>query len=337
MNATVRRDGSVQRQAATNELQSATTTAAVAQEQRADGADPPVAVAAVKQEEERGWERTSAGSGQLPNPDILFKCIDAETAVVVGSAVDEREGRFIGGACPDEASVSTAAAVDALSMGTNPDSSDGDQALQEERSAATSAVHEEDTKREERHKFTSAVENCCDDDDASTAVKSVGITVADNSKGGGEDVDHDQHRSSSTTASPAGMTHQPPQPPSPPGIAAGSRPSTEVLGAEEVRPQLCVPIMGAGDSGCIGMVVVQGFTTGALVGDDNWRDWFMHRMEPLNRGENRNVKRLKLVRPRGLPDIGRLEDVPTGTAAKVVYGSVEKISRKRGMPVYAVR
>lgn len=340
-NATVRRDGSVQRQDATEEQQN--SEAVVAKEQRADSADPGGAVAAVEVEEERGWERTSAGSRQVPNTEIVFKCVDAETTVVVGSTVEEREGRFIGGACPEEASVSSAATVDEISTATNPDNSTGVRSLQEEEhSAATTPLHEEEGKRKKRKKIESSVDNGYEDDDAlyaggapgaiSTAAKSVSVTISDSSNGEEVGDEHDQHQPSSMPAS-----HPPPPTATTTGITAGSRPPTQPLGAEEVRPQVCVPIVGAGDSGCIGVVVIQGFTTGALIDDDNWRDWFVHRMDPLNRGENRNVKRLKLVRPRGLPEIGKLEHVPTGTAAKVVYGSVEKISRKRGMPVYSVR
>lgn len=337
MNATLRRDGSVTRQAATEEQHTATTTPVHAHEQRAGYADPVGAVAAV-----------SAGRGQLPTPEIVFKCVDAETTVVVGSTVEEREGRFIGGACPDEPSVSTVATTDKISMATNPDTStEADATREEDRSPATSPIHEDEAKRAKRQKPTSSVDNDFEEDGhqsagrargaASMTAKSVAITISDSSNGGEVIVNHDQHLSSSTPNAPSGAPYQSSPPSSPTGVTAGSRPCTQALGGEEVRPQICVPIMGAGDSGCIGMVVVQGFTTGALVGDDTWRDWFMHRMEPLTRGENRNVKRLKLVRPRGLPEIGKLEHVPTGTAAKVVYGSVTKISRKRGMPVYAVR
>lgn len=340
VNATVRRDGSAQRQGTSDEKQNA--TAVVAQEQRVDGADPGGASAEEKEEEERGWERTSAGSRQTPNPEIVFKCVDAETTVVVGSTVEEREGRFIGGACPNEASVSSAATVNEISTGTNPDNSTGARALQDEHSAVTTPLHEEEGRREKRKELAPSVDKGFEDDDiyyaggargaTSAAAKSLAVTISDS--GNGEEVvdDHDRHQPSSMPAS-----HQPPTTTTTAGITADSRPSSQAFGAEEVRPQVCVPIMGAGDSGCIGMVVVQGFTTGALIDDDSWRDWFVHRMDPLNRGENRNVKRLKLVRPRGLPKVGKLEHVPTGTAAKVVYGSVEKISRKRGMPVYAVR
>lgn len=338
MEAIVRRDGNVQTQAAPYAEQSATTTAV-------DCIDPGAdATSSAELEEERSWERTSTGNGQLPHPDIVFKCVDAETAVVVGSAVDEREGekegRFNGDVCPEEASVSRAASVDEISMGTNP----GKQALQDPLSAVPSSLGEEEARQTNHLTSRSLPDSNHNRDDAqcvasvrgaaSTAATRVAVTVAGGRKGGGNEANDDQHPSLPAMISPRESWQQPPlPPPSPPaGIAVSSRQN-----AEAVRPQVWVPLIGAGDSGCIGMIGVQGFTTGALVGDDDWRDWFMHRMEPLNRSENRNVKRLRLVRPRGMPDKGRLEHAPTGIAAKVVYGSVEKISRKRGRPVYSVR
>lgn len=307
--AVVRRDGGVQVQAAPNAEKGATATVV-------DSIDPGADATSARQNEDRSWERTVTGSGQLPSPDIVFRCVDAETAVVVGSAVDEREGSFMGDACLDEASLPSAASADENSTVADPDG----RTLQGPLSAVPSSLDEEETSQNGLLMSRSLPDSHQRKDDDSKA-------------------NDNQRPASPKTISPR---EAPPQPSlsissPPPGIGVGSRYSTQVMAAQAVRPQVWVPLMGAGDSGCIGMIGVQGFTTGALVGDDDWRDWFMHRMKPLNKGENRSVKRLRLVRPRGVPDKGRLERVPSGIAAKVVYGSVEKISRKRGMPVYAVR
>ena len=331
VNATVRRGGDVQTQPASHANQGA-TTAVDTQQWLVDGANPLDEAAAAEQEEERGWERTSTVCGQLPNPDIVFKCVDAETAVVVGSAVDEREAEVPGGACPEKRSVSSAGNADEASMGPNPGMSGSVGAMRGRDLGITPSLHDEGTTRQD-HLKSKSMSGKGDSvgaepgGPASTSVEHAAFTATDNTQAGGVDVNIDEHPSVIATDSPQDMQWQP----------QGPRQPKEGSDPETVRPQVCVPLAGAGDSGCIGMVGVQGFSTGRLIGDDDWRDWFMHRMEPLNRGENRNVKRLKLVRPRGLPDKGRLEHVPTGVAAKVVYGSVEKISRKRGLPVYAVR
>lgn len=111
----------------------------------------------------------------------------------------------------------------------------------------------------------------------------------------------------------------------------------EVALGNTARPQVCVPLFGTGDSGPIGILGAQGFSSGLLIDDDSCREWFAARMAPLDDGDNRRAKRLKLVRPRGLPSLGKLKNVPTGTAAKVVYGVVDNISLKRAMPIYSVR
>lgn len=335
--ATVRRDGDIQRQ--DPEAKHQTLTASIVrekqQQQQVDNADGTFKVGTLEQDEERPWERTSAGDGQLPNPDTVFKCVDAGKAVVVGSAANEREERFVGDAGAANVSTSTEAAVDEIRIeAIHPNSRGADQ---DERTASTSSLQEGDAKREQTSKSKSSVESCPATDDtryatgaqrtASTNIKHDAERLTDDTKAEPEELQ--------TKISRRGETQSPSL--LPPGTAASSRKPIPGPESEVIRPQVCVPLVGAGDSGCIGMVGAQGFTTGASVGDDSWQDWFMHRMEPLNIGENRNVKRLKLVRPRGLPNIGKLEDVPTGTAAKVVYGSVEKISRKRGMPVYTVR
>ncbi|CAM9191404.1 unnamed protein product, partial [Ectocarpus sp. 13 AM-2016] len=335
--ATVRRDGEVRRQHP--EAKQQTLTASIVrqkqQQQQVDNADVTFNVGTMEQDEERPWERTSAGDGQLPNPDTVFKCVDTETAVVVGSAATEGEERFVGGACAANVSTSTEAAVDEIgTKAINPKSRGADQ---DERTASTSSLQEGDAKREQASKSKPSVESCPATDDTGYATGAQ-RTASTNIKHNAERLTDDSQAEPEELQTKIPRRHETQSPsPLPLGTAAACRKPIPGRESEVIRPQVCVPLVGAGDSGCIGMVGAQGFTTGALVGDDSWQDWFMHRMEPLNRGENRNVKRLKLVRPRGLPDIGKLEDAPTGTAAKVVYGSVEKISRKRGMPVYTVR
>lgn len=335
--ATVRRDGDVQRQDP-GAKQQALASSIVGQQQhhqQVDNADITSKGGTLEQDEERTWERTSAGDSQLPNPDTVFKCVDAETAVVVGSVANEREERFVGDAGAANVSTSTEAAVDDKGIEAVSPNSRGED--QDERTASTSSLQEGGTKREQGLKSKSSVESCVATDDTGYTTGAQ-RTVSTNNKHNNErltDGSKVEPEELPTKISRRGKTQSPS--PLPPSTATASRKPIPGPESEVIRPQVCVPLVGAGDSGCIGMVGAQGFTTGALVGDDRWQDWFMHRMEPLNRGENRNVKRLKLVRPRGLPDIGKLDDVPTGTAAKVVYGSVEKISRKRGMPVYTVR
>ena len=328
MEALVRRDGGVQIKASPRPEQSATTAFV-------GGIDAGADATPARQDEEHSWEGTATGSGQLPNPDIVFKCVDAETAVVVGSTAEEREGRFVGDACSGETSAG--------------DDSDK-QALQDQLSTVPALRDEKEASPNSTPVSRPRPGDCQHMDEAKSVATAGGMALATSNRAavatagdrngeGTKENDDLQHPALPTLTSPTQVQQESPlSPPSPPpGIAVGSRKSTQATAAEAVRPQVLVPLTGAGDSGCIGMIGVQGFTTGALVDDDDWRDWFVQRMKPLNRGENRNVKRLRLVRPRGLPDKGRLEHVPTGIAAKVVYGSVEKISRKRGMPVYSVR
>ena len=104
-----------------------------------------------------------------------------------------------------------------------------------------------------------------------------------------------------------------------------------------VHPQLCVPLMGTGDSECIGVIGAHGFKTSNVIKSNEWCEWYAERVNAIDKAESRVVKRLKLIRPRGIPKIGSLEIVPKGTAAKVVYGSVEKIAQKRDIPKYSVR
>lgn len=330
MEAVVRRDGNVQVKAAQHAEPNTKPT-------MVDGIDAGADTIPAKQNEDRSWERTVTGSRQLPNPDIVFKCVDTEAAVVVGSTVDEREGRFTGSACPDEDSMASAAIGGETGMRAVSDK----HILQDHLSAASSSGSEEEANQKNHHMSRplpgSSVKSARGA--VSTAAISVAVATADDKKRRGDGMNDNQRETSPTMDSPTEARQQPPlTPPFPPAATTvGPRQSAQGKADEAVRPQVWVPLTGAGDSGCIGMIGVQGFTTRTLVDDHDWRDWFMHRMKPLNRGENRKLERLRLVRPRGLPDKGILERVPTGIAANVVYGSVEKISRKRGMPVYAVR
>eukprot|EP00752_Nemacystus_decipiens_P007665 g6853.t1 len=283
-----------------------------------------------RQDDEHSWEHTATGSGKLPDPDIVFKCVDAERAVVVGSTVDQREERFIGNACSDEISTQADSDKQPLQDHFSP-SFDETEESKKSNIISRPNPHGHQHKRD-AHRVASASGT------ESTATEGHPVPVAGDRKRERNAEDDDQHPTLLRTMSRKEAQQQPSlSPPSPtPGAAVASLESAQGTAAEAVRPQVLVPLTGAGDSGCIGMIGIQGFTTRVLVDDDSWRDWFMKRMKPLNRGENRNAKRLRLVRPRGLPDKGRLEHVPTGIAAKVVYGSIEKISLKRGMPVYAV-
>lgn len=104
------------------------------------------------------------------------------------------------------------------------------------------------------------------------------------------------------------------------------------------RPQLCVPLAGAGDAGCIGVIGALGFGRGAAAaGDAGWREWAAARAAALDAGDGPAVKQLRLVRPRRLPGAGKLEGAPDGTAAKAVFGRVERVYLKRAIPLYAVR
>ena len=117
------------------------------------------------------------------------------------------------------------------------------------------------------------------------------------------------------------------------GVSHGSSVASEMA----VRPQLCAPLEGMGDSGCIGVIGAHGFNTNNVVGCHKWHDWLTSRVATLDRATSRSVERLKLIRPRGIPTIGKMENVPTGTAAKVVYGSVKRIAQNRGRTIYSVR
>lgn len=343
MNAAVRRDGDIHRRVHFSERQGDIVAAAAAEGTRQQGkygAGPPPEVASVDLQQARSWERTSISTRHLLNPDVVFKCVDVETAVVVGSTVDER--KTLSGAGPREAPVS-AVTVDDMGAGGAPDKSGKTHGVQDELFPVTSSLHAEEMKQEQDPESKFFVRSC----ETSESAEQAGARGAESSSDPAMITNDNTERCggigglsrrlSSTAFSPRGQEGVTRQPPPLPSEAGGARTSSQASDTDAIRPLVCVPLVGAGDSSCIGMIGVQGFSTGALVGDDDWWEWLTQRMEPFNKGENRNVKRIKLVRPRGLPDKGRLEDVPTGVAAKVVCGSVERISRKRGMPVYSVR
>lgn len=275
------------------------------------------------------WESTSIGNGYSPNPDIVFKCVDAGLAAVVGAAVERRMQQRLGGTLPDVPEL-----TEAPGDSRNESAKGGE--VQVQPTPSIPYGHQENKRepffRPERPIDGDAEtqQSAAEDTFVETSTTKDNHTLDDTAIGSGRS-DADDCRQTSSSDSRRDGSHQPHA-----DAATGSRKSGLALDPA-ARPQVCVPLAGVGDSGCIGMVGVQGFATGAVVDDEDWRDWFAARMAPLRKGENRAVKRLKLVRPRVLPAQGRLESVPSGTAARVVYGSVEKVSSKRGRPVYTVR
>lgn len=276
------------------------------------------------------WERTCIGNGYSPNPDIVFKCVDTGVSAVVSAAVERREQQRLGGtlpgvpaptegsreACNEHATGEDIEVHPTSSKPCRHEQNERENAFQAERPIEGNGETQQSTATNMLIETSTTKGKKCLDD---TAVSS-----------GGSDTDHYLQTSSSDSRRDSSH-HQPHS-----DAAKNSR-KTGLALDPAARPQVCVPLAGVGDSGCIGMVGVQGFATGAVVDDEDWRDWFAARMAPLRKGDNRAVKRLKLVRPRVLPAQGRLESVPSGTAAKVVYGSVERILSKRGVPVYTVR
>ena len=276
------------------------------------------------------WERTCIGNGYSPNPDIVFKCVDTGVSAVVSAAVERLEQQRLGGTLPG---------VIALTEGSR-------EAHNENTTGEDVEVHptssipcrHEENERENTFQAERPIEGNgeAQQSAAANALIDTSTTKGKNTfddtaaSSGGSDPD-DYLQTSSSDSRRDSSHHQPHS-----NAAKDSR-KTGLTLDPAARPQVCVPLAGVGDSGCIGMVGVQGFATGAVVDDEDWRDWFAARMAPLRKGENRAVKRLKLVRPRVLPAQGRLESVPSGTAAKVVYGSVERVLSKRGVPVYTVR
>lgn len=271
------------------------------------------------------WERTSIGIGYSPNPDIVFKCVDAGVAAVVGAAVERQEERLDG--TPSDVPGLTEGSGDSHNKNEN-----GEEG-QVQPAPPTPCRHENEREHDfqPEHPIDGNGETQQSAADACTKTSTTKGNALDDTviSSGGSNAD-DYLQTSSSPESRRG-SHQPQ------ADAAKNSRKTGLALDPAARPQVCVPLTGMGDSGCIGMVGVQGFATGAVVDDEDWRDWFAARMAPLRKGEHRAVKRLKLVRPRVLPTQGRLENVPSGTAAKVVYGSVERISSKRGRPMYTVR
>lgn len=267
------------------------------------------------EEGEREWERTSNGNGQLPNPDIVFKCVDAGTAVVLG--VDERHRNL--SVLSDTAS-STSEESGSLVVNRVDCEVEASEALPIP--SSSQEAKRKDLQSQSPTDADSGARRKADAPGYSNNANGEPL-VAGNIEGG----DTEYHRK--VFSGSAGQTNTP--------VVVDGSPQSALIHDTTRRPQVCAPLIGSGDSGCIGIIGVQGFTTGITVGDDDWQDWFAARIGPLYRGEHRAVKRLKLVRPRGLPTRGKLENMPSGTAAKVVCGSVERVSHKRGVPVYTVR
>lgn len=317
----------------------------------------------------REWEHTSVGCGYSPNPDIVFKCVDAGLAAVVGAAVERREQR-LGDAVPafpapigvshkprNESTEDDGLQLQPPSTPRDDNRKEDDLQLQPVQSFVSCAHQEDDGWAGlQSERFVDGIDRTQRAATTCSKAKTAGMQCASEGTRRGTSAKKNDNIPEDTIISSGASeangdnlqmphsdsrrdTQQQQQPQQThtdaknlsrkPGVAAALDPVS--------RPQVCVPLTGVGDSGCIGMVGVQGFATGAVVNDEDWRDWFAARMVPLRKGEHRAVKRIKLVRPRVLPAQGRLENVPSGTAARVVYGSVERISSKRGRPMYTVR
>lgn len=275
------------------------------------------------------WEWTATGKETSPTSDVLFKCVDTGSAVVIGPTAtttteegEEEERRpsvTLSGGNSSTARVKEKKPVEENSDHgmCPPEVIRPSSSLQETKGGGS--VHPPSN--------YSTDQNSNDDVQGRVVVgvRRVSTTAPQGSAGktgsdeGDEGSDDLEEQAPLAVAVPRGM------------------PSGLFLDTDARRPQVCVPLVGAGDGGCIGMIGVQGFSSGVVIGDSDWRDWFTARMSPFKRNDNRAVKRLKFVRPRGLPTLGKLDNVPSGTAARVVYGRVEKVTRKRGLPLYGVR
>ncbi|CAM9405552.1 unnamed protein product, partial [Choristocarpus tenellus] len=95
------------------------------------------------------------------------------------------------------------------------------------------------------------------------------------------------------------------------------------------RPLVWVPLAGVGDADCIGVLGARGFSSGFTVADESWRKWCAVRMAPVEGGDPLEAKQVRLIRQRALPEQGRVGDIPAGTASKVVYGHIARVTRKR--------
>lgn len=270
-------------------------------------------------EEQRPWERTAAWTGKLPSSEIVFKCIDAGKAVVVRAALGERE----------EKQVSDSAELAASDVEIH---QGGVESLGNDRIKREDTRHvfpeNEDIQKGRARSHSNFVasglsgSSMCGTDDRNMS----------NSSEGRDETSY-ENRTQGLTFAPQDKTSAPPR------STPEFRQESEAILSTASRPQICIPLVGAGDAGCVGIIGVQGFNTDGWTAsvDAEDRDWLAHRMMPLDRDQNRAVKQLKLVRPRKLPIRGKLENVPTGTAAAVVYGTVEQVTRKRGSSTYTVR
>lgn len=285
--------------------------------------------------ETREWASTSA-SGMSPTADIVFKCVDTNSAVVVGAAPDE-------GQTPDADRNEFGTANKALAGAQGLASAGGEGLLDPPSLCAPSHDSRHKEINTEPGSLPAKGRNATRGgllDDRRTATVAGGrdtsFPTADvDSRRRSSFFDLEQDTGTVTTSAVRCVR----------GGEFGSLGNKERgPSVDVVRPQVCVPLVGTGDCGCIGVIGVQGFNSGIVIKDDDWRYWVAARLAPLDedrgssgRSSSRGVKRLKLVRPRGLPTRGKLENVPSGTAARVVYGAVERISLKRGVQMYAVR
>lgn len=252
---------------------------------------------------------TCKSSGRkFPPADIVFKCIDTETAVVMGAVPDTEQ---------KSDSTIDVKKVDTGLAGSGAESAD-EGVPHAARPSASSREHRNIRTEQGSSSSTAGVTN------GEPGMQMASVTAPDSIPVVASDEETSISSSSSDDPCPSALT-------------VGPSRGSNAPGESTLRPQVCVPLIGTGDCGCIGVIGVHGFRSGTVVQDDDWRDWFAARLAPLDRGDSRGAKRVKLVRPRGIPTRGKLGNVPDGTAAKVVYGVIERVSLKRGMPIYAVR
>lgn len=245
---------------------------------------------------------------KYPSADIVFKCIDTEAAVVMG-AVPETEQK----------SDST---IDAKSVYTSLAGSGADSADEYvPQTARPSASSRENKNMKTGEESSSSRAGGTNDE---PGMQMVPVTAPDSTPVAARDEERSISNISRDNPCPSALMG---------GPSRGSNTPDE----STVRPQVCVPLVGTGYCGCIGVIGVQGFRSGTVVQDNDWREWVAARLAPLEGDDSRGAKRVKLVRPRGIPTRGKFENVPDGTAAKVVYGVVDRVYLKRGMPAYEIR
>lgn len=275
-----------------------------------------------QERDERGWERTATGREKSPTSDIVFKCVDTGSAVVVGARATEEDGEQERG---PSVALSDLNPLTARVKEEEPVEANSAHGICVPEVARPAPSRQEGKGEDIQPPSDYSVDRSKHGEVHGGVVDARRVSAMTLQGGAGKVGNDDGYEGN-------GDIEQAPR-----DLAvSGGMHSRLLLDTTARRPQVCVPLVGVGDSGCIGMIGVQGFSSGVIIDDSDWRDWFAARMSPFDRDENRAVKRLKLVRPRGLPTRGKLDNVPSGIAAKVVYGSVEKVIRKRGMPLYAV-